>query len=168
MKNRLKALGAICAALAMVSLPAVAADDPIARGSLKGIKAVYIGVDPLGLDAIKAGLTDDLLKRGLAEKLRTNGIKVLERQDPSAPVFLFADVTLNHPKDAPVYVYTITLSLKQLAYLKRDSGIQLAVPTWALTRNGVAGEKVFAAAIHKATLELGDKFCAAFKAANAK
>jgi hypothetical protein len=152
----------------MFAAPVPAADDIIARGSLKGVKAILVGIDPLSVDAVKAGLTEDLLKRGLEQKLRSFGIKVLEKQDPSTPVYLYADITLNRAKDAPVYVYSITLSLKQLAFLKRDSNIQLAVPTWALTRNGVAGDKVFTAAVHRATLELGDKFCSAYKAANGK
>jgi hypothetical protein len=168
MKNRSCAFGVLCAVFMMTAGAAAAADDIIARGSLKGVKGVLVGIDPLSMEAVKAGLTDDLLKRGLEQKLRTYGIKVLEKQDPAAPVYLYADITLNRAKDAPVYVYSVTLSLKQLAYLKRDSNIQLAVPTWALTRNGVAGEKVFSAAIHRATLELGDKFCAALKAANGK
>lgn len=156
------------AALLAGALSLAASDDPLARNSLKGIKAIYVGVEPLSLEARKLGLTDEALKKTIEERLRARAIQVLEQQDPKVPIYLFLDVTLNQPQGAPFWVYTMTLSLKQMVSLRRDSAIQIPAPTWALSRNGVAGERVFAGALTKAASELTDRFTAAFKAVNPK
>ena len=153
-------------ALAVCVLPLLASDDQIARNSLRGIKGIYVGVDPLGLEVRKLDLTDEALKKVMEDKLRAHGIHVLEKQDLKTPIYLFINVTLNQPPNAPFWVYSITLSLKQMVSLRRDMSIQVPAPTWALTKNGLAGERVFATAITKAVADLGDKFIAAFKAVN--
>ena len=142
--------------------------DPIARNSLRGIKGIFVGVDPLTTEAIKLGLTPDSLQKVLEEKLRSRGINVLAQQDIKTPIYLYLNVTLNHPPNAPFWVYSLTLSLKQMVSLRRDASMQLAAPTWALTKNGLAGEKVFATAITKAAADVGDSFVTAFKAVNPK
>ena len=155
-------------ALLLCGFTLLAGDDPIARNSLRGIKGIYLGVDPLNTEAIKLGLTDEALKKVLEEKLSSRGIKVLAQQDIKTPIYLFLNVTLNHPPNAPFWVYSLTLSLKQMVSLRRDPSVQMAAPTWALTKNGLAGEKVFASAITKAAADVGDSFVTAFKAVNPK
>ena len=112
-------------ALAVCVLPLLAGDDQIARMSLRGIKGIYVGVDPLSLEVRKLDLTDEALKKVMEDKLRARGIHVLEKQDPKTPIYLFIDVTLNQPPNAPFWVYSITLSLKQMVSLRRDTSIQV-------------------------------------------
>lgn len=156
------------AALLVGAVSLAAGDDPLARNSLKGIKAIYVGVDPLSLEVRKLGLTDEALKKTIEDRLRGRAIQVLERQDSKVPIYLFLDVTLNQPQGAPFWVYTMTLSLKQMVSLRRDSSVQIPAPTWALSRNGVAGERVFAGVLTKAASDLTDRFTAAFRAVNPK
>ena len=100
------------------------------------------------------------------ERLQKAGIHILSPQEQlkatGKPV-LFVDVSLNQPKDAPVYAYNVTVALNQIVTLNRDPAIQVIAPTWSLGRGGMAGNRVIAAAVQRTVADLTEKFIAAHK-----
>lgn len=104
------------------------------RKALHGIKEVYLLVwgflDP---EAIKAGLTEDLLHQEVKEKLEKAGIKVLDKgitsSDPGqAAVYVKMDIRKRQTQD--VYLGHIDLSLFQYMYLGRNPKLVLLAECW--------------------------------------
>ncbi|MGH9720726.1 MAG: hypothetical protein ACRD8O_10980, partial [Bryobacteraceae bacterium] len=164
-----KTLAALCVLALPFAFPARPQDAP-SGAALRGLSGVTITIEPLTPLMQSAGLKDEDLRREIDRRLRNSKIPVLTTpadlaKAPGRP-YLFVDIAANQPKDAPVISWNVTLSLNQVVVLKRDARIETIAPTWALRRDGLSGERAFAAAIQRAASDLTDKFIAAYKSVN--
>lgn len=106
-------------------------DSESARKSLRGIEGFYAFID---FEVEETGLTEKILLTDIELKLRLAGIRVIDKEKRyinknTADIYL---MLLGYPLDNNNYVYHMTLSVLQNAFLERDNSVFLpVVATWS-------------------------------------
>jgi hypothetical protein len=140
-----------------------AGDTALERGTLKGIKGLNVVVDPLDPQLEGQGLTGEMVRDRLKERLQQASIPV----DPQAVEFLGLHVTSMQTGKEP-YSLCFSIGFYQPVLLVRDQKIRSASPTWGVNAILVAPAKpMVQSALHTAD-QLADVFINAYQAANPK
>jgi len=127
------------ATVLLLAAPAATAggDNGFARLSLKGLKGIYVLVEPLEADVEQGGLTKTSIQTDVELKLRQAGIAVLTEAEAHAAAgepFLQINVTTT---SGPLYAYSITVELCQTVRLDRDPSILVVgATTWSAAEVG--------------------------------
>jgi hypothetical protein len=136
-------------------------DGPLDRGTLRGLKAVGVIVDPPDPLLDSEGLTADVLRRQLEGRLRHGGINV----DPGAVEFLGLRVSSVRTRKGP-YTLCLSIGVYQPVSLTRDKEIHTATPTWQADTLMVAQPKLLMQSSTTALDQLADQFVAAWRSVN--
>jgi hypothetical protein len=140
-----------------------AGDTALERETLKGVKAVNVVVDPLDPQLEGQGLTSEMVRDRLKERLQQASIPI----DPQAVEFLGLHITSMQTGKQP-YSLCFSIGFYQPVLLVRDQKIRTASPTWGVNAVLVAPAKPMAqSALHTAD-QLADIFVNAYQAANPK
>ena len=139
------------------------------RNSLKGLVAVYLLMDPLDLDAQKAGLSASQLRTDVELRLRAAGIPVLTekqgRERPGDP-YLYLDVSHIRAKEG-FCAFSIRLALIQNVFPQRNPTQLLRASTWSVSTSGyVLGDKL--SMVRQTVRDFTDRFCNDYLAVNQK
>jgi hypothetical protein len=132
MRNAAFWCGIAALVLTMICGNAYAGDTEPERTSLKGLKAIYVLVEPLNKDIIKDGLNTETIKTDVEEKLRLAGIRILSRADFVKELgYPYLYVNANALKlQRGGYVYNIDVALMQAVILERFF-VRLQAQTWS-------------------------------------
>ena len=133
------------ALLAGHAAPCNALDNDKTRVSLEGLPGVYLVVEDLRLEIEEDGLTRNEI-HGFAEKLLTSaGIRVLSeaewQETPGRPwLYLYAHVMRREYVDERVYVFNISIEVKQQVRLARAPEAEpVHATTWSRSILGKSG-----------------------------
>jgi hypothetical protein len=108
-------------------------DNELTRSSLRGIKQIYIFVQPIDSELIELGITEDQILTAVELKLRMAGIHPLSEPEakkfPDCPTLMvFSAASL--PKGAYDLTYAVSLGLAQDIILTRNEAIKSVGLTW--------------------------------------
>jgi hypothetical protein len=150
MKNRFEEgekvmkIRASCCLVALVGLIVIygtaSADDESERNTLRGLKGIYVFVEPLKEELVRDGLTVDAVRTDAELKLRLKGIRVLSEEEwynePGGP-HLYIAINALKLKPTNTYVFAIYVGLKQGVSLVRSSDIEVFGITWSTWGVGI-------------------------------
>jgi hypothetical protein len=126
--------GIAAIALTLICGMAYAIDNEISRQTLKGLKGVYVLVEPPLESVKKEGLTTDVIRTDVELKLRLAGIPVLSREEclkePGHPC-LYVDPHIMK-SNLGTYIYNTDLEVTQLILLERSHDIRTTAATWSI------------------------------------
>ncbi len=130
--------------LLLAASAATAGDDEICRASLKGLKGVYVLIEPLQADVERGGLNKTSIQTDVELKLRQAGITVLTEAEMLAALghpTLYINVNTH---SGPMYAFSIRVELCQDVRLDRDPSLQLSdATTWSVGAVGTVGRNNF-------------------------
>jgi hypothetical protein len=161
--------------LAMFLLVAASAanaqNDEISRQSLKGLKGVFVLVEPLRAEVEKGGLNKTSIQTDVELKLRQAGTTVLTEAEshavPGGPV-LYVNVNAQSSQNGLTYAYSIRVELNQDVRLDRDPSIRIiGATTWSVAGVGTVGRDNLRD-IRNSTKDRVDEFINAYLSVNPK
>lgn len=128
--------------LTLGPLSAWAVDNEESRATLRGVMALEVGVGEVLPAMVRAGLTQETIRREVEQHLRHAGLALLTReallQHPDAAFFAVSVGAARHPA-GQLYAYAIDVSVYQTATLARNTAITLSLPTWSSGSFGIVG-----------------------------
>jgi hypothetical protein len=125
--------------------PCSALDNAKTRATLKGLAGVYLMVEDLRLEIEEDGLTRNEIHQTAWDRLESGGIRLLSeeewRETPGSPwLYLYAHVMRREFVDERVYIFNISIELKQKAKLAvAPDADPVFVTTWSRTILGKSG-----------------------------
>ncbi|MCX5809940.1 MAG: hypothetical protein NTX36_11315 [Proteobacteria bacterium] len=128
----------------MIVAPAFGVDAELTRQTIKGLEGVSVIVEDIQPNiqkyAQKAGITKEQIQKDVEAKLKSNGIKVLTKDEwlktPGRPV-LYVNIN-THETEKYWYAYNVRLELKQVVSLEANPSIKTLASTWSIDITGVA------------------------------
>lgn len=150
---------------ALLSAPCAldAGDTNLDRATLAGIKAVNVVVDRLDPQLERQGLTEDMLRSEIVERLKDASIMV----DDKAIEFVGLHVTSTQSGKSP-YSICFSLAFYQPVLLVRDQKIRTASQTWDVNAVLVVPAKPLIQSVLNMADQLAEAFVNAFQSANPK
>ncbi len=157
--------------LSIIASPVFALNSEMNRASLKGLQGVRVLVEDLAPEAEQAGLAKESLQKGVEEKLRAAGIRVLTQDEaaltPGEP-YLYVNVNVTFSKgEGETCSYSIDIALIQNVTLARDAGQTTYAVTWSTGGVGLIGKKSLSE-LQESVQGLADIFVRAFNGVNSK
>jgi hypothetical protein len=108
-------------------------DNEVTRSSLRGIKEVFIFVQPIDSDLTELGITENQISTAVELKIRMAGIRLLSEAEakgiPDCPILMIF-VAGCKPNGATYSIYAVSLGLTQDTVLARDRAIKSPALTW--------------------------------------
>ena len=165
MKFRLISLVAFLFIVA-VSTPAQDPAGKLEKASLVGLSRVYVVVTTTP-QAEQDGLTSADLKTEVEARLRTAGIKVIEKAEWAVDDGILSITISALPiEKLPLYACSFTVDLKQTVIPLRDRNTRMMGATWQAGGIAAFGRPKFKEAAKRNTIEFVDSFISDYKAAN--
>jgi len=151
-----------------IGSPAFGADADYDSRTIKGLEGVNVIVENIQPNiqryAQKAGITKEQIQKDVEAKLKSNGIKVLTRDEwlktPGRPV-LYVNIN-THETEKYWYAYNVRLELKQVVSLEANPSIKTLASTWSINMTGMANIGTLGV-IKNAVNGLVDRFVTAVK-----
>jgi hypothetical protein len=148
--------------LASLALPLGGAGDAaLERATMRGLKAISVAIDPVAPEVEKEGVTADLLRTRLEERLQAAGIKV----DPASIEFLGLRLISVRAARGPLAI-AASIGVYQPLTLNRDRTVKTVAQTWEVNTVLLADPKMVYRACMDSVDELADRFVAAYRAVN--
>jgi len=128
----------------IIGSPVFGTDAEITRLTIKGLEGVNVIVEDIQPNiqryAQKAGITKEQIQKDVETKLKSNGIKVLTKDEwlktPGRPV-LYVNIN-THETEKYWYAYNVRLELKQVVSLEANPSIKTLASTWSINMTGMA------------------------------
>jgi hypothetical protein len=128
----------------IIGLPVMGVDADITRQTIRGLGGVNVIVEEIQPNvqkyAQRAGITKEQIQKDVEAKLKSNGIKVLTKDEwlktPGRPV-LYVNIN-THETEKYWYAYNIVLALKQVVSLEANPSIKTLASTWSINMTGMA------------------------------
>jgi hypothetical protein len=154
----------------MISTSSFSQGDQAEMNTLKGLKAIGVGVEDIDADAVADGLKKQNLVKIITQKLKKSGVKVLTHQEVGTIVGQPRLVlTINSTKQpGPIYIFTATLDFNQVVVLQRSPGFTSVSPTWSVLTTGGALPEDLSTSVQAALDTMLESFIADYKKANPK
>jgi hypothetical protein len=108
-------------------------DNELTRSSLRGIKQIFIFVQPIDFELEQLGLTEDQILTAVQLKLRMAGIIPLSEEEArKTPDCLVLMIFLagSEPDGENIFPYAVSLGVSQSIFLTRDESIKSVGLTW--------------------------------------
>jgi hypothetical protein len=165
MKFRMISLVAILFIVA-VSTPAQNAAGNLEKASLVGMSRVYVAVTTTP-QAEQDGLTSDYIKTEVESRLRTAGIKVIDKAEWAIDDGILSITISALPiEKLPLYACSFVVDLKQTVIALRDRNTRMMGATWQAGGIAAFGKPQFKEAVKRNTVEFVENFITDYKAAN--
>ena len=143
-------LGIIALAIAVMALngpaqPCLALDNATTRATLKGLPGVYLMVEDIRLEIEEDGFTRDEMDQLARKHLESAGVRLIPEEEwrdlPGSPwLYLYAHVMRREFVEERVYIFNISIELKQKATLARmPQEDPVFVTTWSRSILGKSG-----------------------------
>jgi hypothetical protein len=158
----------IITTLSLVNLGSIsfALDNGSARDTIRGLRGVYVAIEPNIPEIKEDELTEDQLRADTEMRLRLAGIKMLtleDLQETDGHPRLCVYVAIMSLKTGKGYVVRINVELHQTAYLARDPDILADAATW---RNETMGISHSLDDIRNRVKDLVDRFVMVYRSVN--
>ena len=167
-----KALGFLAIGIwILVASPLYALDSEINRATLKGLRGVRVLVEDLAPEVEREGLVKDQLQKGVEERLRSAGIRVLTQEEavkvPGEPC-LYLNINISFAKgEEEICSYSIDVVLIQNVTLVRIPKQTSYSVTWSTGGVGLIGKKSLSE-LQESVEGLVDIFVKAYNGVNSK
>ena len=149
-----------------VSAPAQDPAGKLEKASLKGMSRVSVVVTTTP-EAEQDGLTSEFIKTEVEARLRTAGIKVIEKGEwTTDDGILSVTISALPIEKLPLYACSFTLDLKQAVTALRDRNSRMMGATWQAGGIAAFGRTQFKEAVKRNTVEFVESFISDYKAAN--
>jgi len=149
-----------------VSTPAQDPAGKLEKASLKGMSRVSVVVTTTP-QAEQDGLTSEYIKIEVEARLRTAGIKVIEKGEwTTDDGILSVTISALPIEKLPLYACSFTLDLKQAVTALRDRNSRMMGATWQAGGIAAFGRTQFKEAVKRNTVEFVESFISDYKAAN--
>jgi hypothetical protein len=131
---KLRACFTVAIVVVLVSLfeTGYGADTERERGTLKGLKGIYVLVESINTQIVKDGLSETTIRTDAELKLRLAGIRVLPEKEWSSEVgmpFLYISAHVGKWEERG-YIYSIFIQVKQGVSLLRSPNVTTFGTTW--------------------------------------
>ncbi|MCX5811782.1 MAG: hypothetical protein NT178_04465 [Proteobacteria bacterium] len=154
-------------------LSAYAIDTEITRKTMNGLQGVCVTVENIQPNiqkyAQKAGVTREQMQKDIETKLKSAGIKALNREEwltaPGKPM-LYVNVN-THEYEKYWYAYDIKVELQQVVSLEMNPSIKTMADTWSTNMTGIANIGTLNL-IRNNVGVLSERFINAYKSVNGK
>jgi hypothetical protein len=165
MKFRMIALVAILFIVA-VSTPAQDAARNLQKASLVGMSRVYVVVNTTP-QAEQDGLTSEYIKTEVESRLRTAGIKVIDKGEWAIEDgILSISISALPIEKLPLYACSFTVDLKQTVIALRDRNTRMMGATWQTGGIAAIARPQFKEAAKRNIVEFVESFINDYKVAN--
>ena len=165
MKFRLISLVAILFIVA-VSTPAQTSAGNLEKASLVGLSRVHVVVTTTP-QAEQDGLTSEFIKTEVESRLRTAGIKVINKGEWTTDDGILSITISALPiEKLPIYACSFTVDLKQTVIGLRDRNSRMMGATWQAGGIAAFGKPQFKEAVKRNTVEFVESFINDYKVAN--
>jgi hypothetical protein len=155
-------IGRICLLLTVLCFTlGGASDGPLDRGTLRGITAVNVVIDPIAPEIGNEGASSDAIRTRLEQRLRDAGIKL----DPASSEFVAFRLSSVRAGRGP-FAIAATIGLYQPVILARDKNLRTATQTWEVATVLLADAKQVNRACLDSVDELAGRFVSAYKSVN--
>ncbi len=165
---------------------AYAEDSDSSRRTLAGFRGVYVAVEDLQpnlkMHAENESITSAQLKFDIEKKLRSNGIRVLSKNEwsktpgrpmlylninthPSGTKSLVSRLLSDHKEERVLFAFDIKLELRQVVYLEANPYMRTLSTTWSLNMTGLVNVANIAP-LRTNVLSLVDQFISSYQSAN--
>jgi hypothetical protein len=138
-----------------------AGDSNIDRATLRGLKAVNVVIDHLDPQLEDQGLTQDMLRSRVEDRLRKGAIPI----DKNALEFVGLHITSMQSGKGP-YSLCFSMAFYQPVTLVRDSKIRTASQTWDVNAILVVSPKPMMQSLLNTADQLTDLFVNAYRFVN--
>jgi hypothetical protein len=171
MKKREKKIVLMLIPVLLICLDTVvfAQDDEDTRRTLRGLKGIFLYVEPLDPEIEKMGLTRNQIQMDTESKLKLAGINVQPGEEfakSSGYPYLYVNVNMSMLKTQITrYLYYIRIELNQEVTLVRTPDTKVSTVTWS---TGGWGIDFNLDNIRQTVKTQVDKFISAFLAENPK
>lgn len=159
----------VCVAL-LVPICTSAQDSvrKIQTASLAGLPRFYVIVNPT-LAAARDGLTADVIKTAVELRLRSNGLKVISKDEYTAEDgMIWITIDALKIEGMPLYACSFSIDIKQFVAPPRDADLKVLGATWQAGGVAVIGQAKLREGAREDTLQFIDKFINDYLAANPK
>jgi hypothetical protein len=161
-------LSIVLALMGLDSLAFGQHDSKSSRQTLRGIREIFVLIEPLKPEIDRDGVLTDQLQTETEYKLRLAGIKVcsLQQRTPlTSYIYIYVNTNIVKVKDKYICAYSAHLELIQPIALLRDPSISTNAATWLY---GMAGAISELKDLRTATNDLVDRFINAYLSVNPK
>jgi hypothetical protein len=138
-----------------------AGDAALDRATLRGVSGINVVIDQLDPQLEQAGLTKEVLRNRIVDKLRIANIMV----DTNSNVFLGLRVDGMLPKKGPDAL-CFALGFYQPVILSRDAKIRTATLTWDVRTVLMVAPKPMVQSALNTIEQLTDQFVSAYRSVN--
>jgi hypothetical protein len=165
MKFRMISLVAVLFIVA-VSTPAQETAGKLEKASLVGLSRVSVVVTTTP-EAQQDGLTSEDVKTEVEARLRTAGIKVIQKAEWAIDDGILSITISALPiEKLPLYACSFTVDLKQTVVPLRDRNTRMMGATWQAGGIAAFGRPKFKEAVKRNAIEFVESFISDYKAAN--
>ena len=148
--------------MAFAAAICVAGDSSMDRGTLRGLKAIKVVVDPATTEMEHEGLDRQRLQSAIEQKLRDAGIQV----DNDANEFLGVTLSSARGSRRGPFSVAVGLGVYQTVLLNRDKTIKSVTETWGDQRVLSTTARTLDHFVSGAVDELVDQFIRAYRSVN--
>jgi len=171
MRFKDKLFGAILISASLCSASLYAEDSVVSRGTLAGLKGIYVLVENIQPNiqkySQKAGLSTVQIQKDIESNLNAADIRTMSRDEwlkaPGRPV-LYVNIN-THEMEKYWYAYDIRIELRQMVHLEVNPKIKTWTDTWSINVTGLANIGNLNV-IKKDTAVLLEQFIQAYRTVN--
>lgn len=136
--------------------------------SLKGLAGVCVVVESLAPDITQDGLSSDILKKTISDRLAAGGVSLLTEEQLSQPGGAIFYISITSVKnDMGLYACNIHAEVIQAAALTRDPNILTPATTWTSGTVGIVGASNVKQ-LGRTVSDIADEFIKDFLSVNSK
>jgi hypothetical protein len=154
----------------LIVSPLFALDSEMNRATLKGLRGVRVLVEDLASEVEREGLVKEQLQKGIEERLRQAGIRILTQEEavkaPGEP-YLYVNINVSFDKGREICSYSIDAALIQNVTLVRSPKQTTYAVTWSTGGVGLISRKSLSE-LKESVEEIADIFGKAFLSVNPK
>ncbi len=142
---KIKWIFPIIVAVLLLASPGVKAEFVVEdKETLRGIKAIFVAIEPIRPEAEKFGLTQDKIRSDVELKLKRVGIKVLSKEEwlkiPGSPR-LYININQVYNNQVGAFICDMNVNFNQKVNLTRNPDVSCMATTWWTSATGAVGGK---------------------------
>ena len=141
------------------------------KETLRGIKAIFVAIEPIRPEAEGFGLTQDKIRSDVELKLKIAGIKVLSKEEwlktPGSPR-LYININQVYNNQVGAFICDMNVNFNQKVNLTRNPDVSCMATTWWTSATGAVGGKEMEEKVRSTIKDQVDLFLSDYLAVNPK
>jgi hypothetical protein len=141
------------------------------KETLRGIKAIFVAIEPIRPEAEKFGLTQDKIRSDVELKLKRAGIKVLSKEEwlkTTGSPRLYININQVYNNQVGAFICDMNVNFNQKVNLTRNPEVSCMATTWWTSATGAVGGKEMEEKVRDTIKDQVDLFLSDYLAVNHK